>query len=101
MHEEARAAAKQKLAGLIERVLADGQIGQGEKDELVAVYRQAVLTVSDVREVLARYVRAVQAEVLADGRVTDEERKRCRNIVSELKIPVGLLPQAFRAIIGL
>lgn len=101
MHEQARAAAKQKLASLLERVLADGQIDAKDKEELVAVYRQAVLTVADVREVLSRYVRGVQSEVLADGRVTDEERARCRTIVSELKIPVGLLPQGFRAIIGL
>ena len=73
---EARAQAKDKLAGLIERVMADGKIDAGEREEMQAVYRQALLTVSDIKDVLGRYVRAVQEEVLADGKVTDEERMR-------------------------
>src|SRR5262249_49945724 len=73
---DVRAEAKEQLGTLIERVMADGKIEPTEREELQAVYRQALLTVSDVKDVLGRYVRAVQDEVLADGKVTDEERKR-------------------------
>jgi uncharacterized tellurite resistance protein B-like protein len=97
---DARAQAKEHLGTLIERVMADGKIEPGEREELQAVYRQALLTVSDIKDVLGRYVRAVQDEVLADGKVTDEERKRCRAVVSELKIPPALLPEAFKSIIA-
>ena len=79
--------------------MEDGKIEPGEREELQTVYRQAILTVSDVREVLGRYIKSVQDEVLADGKVTDEERKRCRAVVSELKIPPTLLPESFKAII--
>jgi uncharacterized tellurite resistance protein B-like protein len=97
---DARAQAKEQLGALIERVMADGQIEPGEREELQAVYRRALLTVSDIKDVLGRYVRAVQDEVLADGKVTDEERKRCRAVASELKIPPALLPETFKSIIA-
>ena len=96
---DARAQAKEQLSSLIQRVMEDGTIEPGEREELQAVYRQAILTVSDVREVLGRYIKSVQDEVLADGKVTDEERQRCRDVVSELKIPPTLLPESFKAII--
>ena len=38
--------------------------------------------------------------MLADGKVTDEERARCRAVVSELRLPPGLLPDTFKAIIA-
>jgi len=96
---DTRAQAKEQLSALIQRVMEDGKIEPGEREELQAVYRQAILTVGDVREVLGRYIKSVQDEVLADGKVTDEERKRCRAVVSELKIPPTLLPESFMAII--
>jgi len=97
---EARTKARETLAELIQRVMADGKIEPSEREELQAVYRQAVLTVTDIKEVLGRYVRAVQDEVLADGHVTDEERARCRAVVTELKIPPALWPGEIRAIVA-
>jgi hypothetical protein len=97
---DARTQAKDQLSALIKRVMADDKIEPGEREELQAIYRQALLTVSDIKDVLGRYVRAVQDEVLADGKVTAEERQRCRAVVSELKIPPALLPDSFKAIIA-
>ena len=97
---DARTQAKDQLSALIQRVMADGKIEPGEREELQALYRQALLTVNDVKDVLSRYVRSVQDEVLADGKVTDEERERCRAVVSELRIPSALLPDSFKSIIA-
>ena len=97
---DARTEAKEQLAALIERVMADGKIEPDEREELQAVYRQALLTVNDVKEVLGRYVRSVHDEVIADGKVTEDERRRCRAVVSELKIPATLLPDNFLAIVA-
>jgi uncharacterized tellurite resistance protein B-like protein len=97
---DVRAQARDQLSALIQRVMADGKIEPSEREELQAVYRQALLTVSDIKDVLGRYIRSVQDDVLADGKVTDDERKRCRAVVSELKIPATLLPDSFLAIIG-
>jgi uncharacterized tellurite resistance protein B-like protein len=98
--DDARAQVKDKLGALIERVMADGKIEPAEREELQSVYRQALLTVADVKDVLGRYMRAVQDEVLADGRVTEEERARCRAVVSELKIPPSLWSTELKAIIA-
>jgi uncharacterized tellurite resistance protein B-like protein len=97
---DARAQAKEQLAALIQRVMADGKIEPDEREEMQAFYRQALLTVGDVKEVLGRYLRAVQDDVLADGKVTDEERARCRAVVTELRLPPGLVPDSFKAIIA-
>jgi uncharacterized tellurite resistance protein B-like protein len=97
---EARAQAKNQLSNLIQRVMADGKVEPSEREDLQAVYRQALLTVSDMKDVLGRYVLSVQDEVLADGKVTDEERRRCRAVVAELKIPPALLPDSFKTIIA-
>ena len=92
--------AKDQLSALIERVMADGKIEPGEREELQAVYRQALLTVADVKDVLGRYVRAVLDDVLADGKVSEEERRRCRAVASELELPPALLPESFKAIVA-
>jgi len=57
---DTRAQAKEQLSALIQRVMEDGKIEPGEREELQAVYRQAILTVGDVREVLGRYIKSVQ-----------------------------------------
>jgi uncharacterized tellurite resistance protein B-like protein len=98
--DDARAQAKEKMAALIERVMADGKIEPEEREEMQSFFAQALMTLGDVRDVLARYLRAVQDEVLADGHVTDEERARCRAIVTELKIPPSLWPGEIRAIVS-
>jgi len=98
--DNTRAQAKEMLAALIERVMADGKIEPQEREEMQAFFRQELMTVGDVRDVLARYLRAVQDEVLADGHVTDEERARCRAVVTELKIPPALWPLEIRAIVS-
>jgi len=95
-----RAEAKERLGALIERVMADGKIEPAEREEMQAFYRQELLTVGDVRDVMSRYLRAVQDEVLADGLVTDEERARCRAVVTELKIPPSLWPGEMRALVA-
>ena len=100
MDNNARAQAKEMLAALIERVMADGKIEPDEREEMQAFFRQAVVTVGDMRDVLARYLRVVQNEVLADGHVTDEERARVRAVVTELKIPPSLWPGEIRAILS-
>ena len=68
--ESTRTQAKERLGALIERVMADGTIDEGEREEMQAFFRQELLTVGDVRDVMSRYLRAVQDEVLADGRVS-------------------------------
>ncbi|HLK90624.1 MAG TPA: hypothetical protein VKZ18_12055 [Polyangia bacterium] len=94
-----KAQAKAKLAEVVRRVMADGKIDASEREEMQGLYRQALLTVIDVKEVLSGYLAEVRAEVLADGVVTDEERARCRDVLAALKLPRELVPPDFRALL--
>jgi uncharacterized membrane protein YebE (DUF533 family) len=82
---------KTHLRSLLTRVLADGTIDEGERAELQAFYANAMLSVTDVKAVFGEYLEALKADVMADGIITDEERKRCRNAIVALKIPRALL----------
>ena len=93
---EDRAQAKAKLADIVKRVMADGKIDASEREEMQNVYRAALLTVIDVKEVLTGYLGVVRDEVLADGKVTDEERARCRAVLTALKLPRELVPRTFK-----
>ena len=97
---DARAQAKAKLADIVKRVMADGKIDASEREEMQSVYQQALLTVIDVKEVLTGYLGAVRDEVLADGKVTEEERARCRAVLVALKLPRELVPTDFQALLG-
>src|SRR5262245_25960883 len=95
-----KAQAKAKLAEVVRRVMADGKIDTSEREEMQSIYRQALLTVIDVKEVLTGYLGEVRDEVLADGKVTDEERERCRAVLVALKLPRELVPPDCQALIG-
>jgi uncharacterized tellurite resistance protein B-like protein len=96
---DARTQAKAKLAELVKRVMADGKIDASEREEMKTLYRQALLTVVDIKEVLTGYLGGVRDEVLADGKVTEEERTRCRAVLAELKLPRELVPPDFQALL--
>ena len=48
---DVKAQAKVKLADVVRRVMADGKIDPSEREEMQSIYRQALLTVLDVKEV--------------------------------------------------
>jgi tellurite resistance protein len=95
-----KAQAKVKLAEVVRRVMADGKIDPSEREEMQTIYREALLTVIDVKEVLTGYLGEVRDEVLADGKVTEEERARCRAVLAALKLPRELVPADFQALLG-
>src|SRR5215471_20725573 len=95
-----KAQAKAKLADVVRRVMADGKIDAAEREEMQSIYRQALLTVLDVKEVLTGYLGEVRDEVLADGKVTEEEQARCRAVLAALKLPRELVPADFQALLG-
>ena len=96
---DAKVQAKAKLAEVVRRVMADGKIEPSEREEMQTIYREALLTVVDVKEVLTGYLGEVRDEVLADGKVTDEERARCRAVLAALKLPRELVPADFQALL--
>jgi uncharacterized tellurite resistance protein B-like protein len=99
MSDDARIRAKERLSRLLPEVLADGHIDDSERLALSKVLAEHVLTVRDVKDVLAEYLASLQVEILADGLVTEEEEERCRAIVRELALPRELVPPELLAIV--
>lgn len=92
MDEITREKAKTKLSGLIVKVLEDGVVDATEREALSAFFRDALLTVADVKAVYLSCVGDLQNEVLEDGVVTEHEAERCKLVVEQLRIPLRLLP---------
>ncbi len=90
---------KTYLRSLLTRVLADGTIDDAERAELQEFYAKAILNVSDVKAVFGEFLEALKRDVMADGIITEEERKRCRNAIIALKVPRALLSPVMAAIV--
>jgi|GEM_PF-2274052 len=92
MEQTGNEQAKAKLGELIAKVLEDGVIDAGERESLQTFFKDALLSVSDVKSVYLSCVGALQTNVLADGIVTDEEVRQCKLVVEQLRIPLRMLP---------
>lgn len=84
--------AQETLMALVERIFEDGKVTPFERRELVALYRDASLTVREAKEVYYAFVAKVLDESLADGVLSDEERQKLVTIVRELRLPDDCLP---------
>ena len=97
-HDDSRGA-KLHLRKMIDRVMRDGHLDPGERDELLDFFRSGYLQPTDVREVFREVLDKLRDEVLADGVVTEEEREKCRTWIRELRIPASFIGPELRAII--
>lgn len=88
------------LLSLVERIFADGVVTPSERSELVLLYREGGLTVSEVREVFTAFLTQTWGEVMADGVLTDDERKKLSTIVRELHIPSDCVPNAVKWLVA-
>jgi hypothetical protein len=99
LDEDLRATARGYLARLLPKVLEDGLVDDGEKEQLLGVFRRGILTTADVREVFGQFLKGLATEVLADGVVTEKEREQVRTAVRELRIPRTFLSEELIAIV--
>ena len=89
--------AQEVLLALVERIFEDGVVTASERSELVSLYRDAGLTVPDVKEVFAAFLKRTWGETMADGVITNDERMKLATIVRELRVPKESLPAAIDA----
>jgi tellurite resistance protein len=88
------------LLSLVERIFADGVVTPAERSELVLLYREGGLTVAEVREVFKAFMAQSWGEAIADGVLTDEERKKLSTIVRELHIPRDCVPDTVKWLVA-
>ena len=84
--------AQEGLLALVERIFADGVVTASERSELVSLYRDAGLTVPDVKEVFAAFLKKTWGDTIADGVITNDERTKLATIVRELRMPKEAVP---------
>ena len=83
---------KARLTVLVRRVMEDGVISEEERADLRRFYVSELLTISEVKEVLTSYIKALEKEAMQDGVLTAAEVKTIQNAVDQLHIPLRLLP---------
>jgi hypothetical protein len=88
---------KRKLKGMLARIFSDAVAEESERKELADYLAAAPLSPAEVKEVIADFVATTWKITIADGVVSDQEKKRLREIVAVLKLEDADLPSEWRA----
>ena len=83
---------KRKLKGMLARIFSDATAEESERAELKGFLSSGTLSMSEIKEVFDDFVQTTWKITMADGVVTDVERKRLNEIVSVLGLEVESLP---------
>jgi hypothetical protein len=89
---------KRKLKGMLARIFSDATAEPHEREELAAFLASGTLSPAEAKEVFEDFVQTTWKITMADGVVTDVEKKRLREIVAVLELDPAVLPDAWAAI---
>jgi tellurite resistance protein len=90
---------KRKLKGMLARIFSDATAEADERAELTTYLSSGVLTPSEIEEVVHDFVQTTWKITMADGVVTDIEKKRLREIVGVLGLEPSALPAEWAALV--
>jgi len=76
----------------LQKVFDDGVLEPHEQKELRELYGMGKLTLPDVRHVFATFLQHTWDKAMEDGVLTDDEKTKLANIVTQLKLPDDLVP---------
>src|SRR6478736_6022960 len=85
--------AEARLRTMLARVFADGVLDEHERKELQGLYIEGGLLRNRVKEIFVEHLRKTHAAVMADGVVTDDEKRHLRAVIEGLKFPADLVPE--------
>lgn len=91
--------AQKKLLGMLARVFSDAEADADEQEQIRKYLASGALGVKDTRDVLERFVAQTWRITMADGVVSEIEKKRLRNVVHVLGIDASLLPEGWSALL--
>jgi Tellurite resistance protein TerB len=86
---------KRKFKGMLARIFSDAAADQAERAELAAYLASGALTPAEINEVVQDFVDHTWKIAMADGVVSDVEKKRLREIVAVLRLDHATLPAAW------
>ena len=83
---------KRKLKGMLARIFSDATADASERAELTTYLSSNVLSMAEIKDVVADFVETTWKITMADGVVSDVERQRLREIVKVLGLDRADLP---------
>ena len=83
---------KRKLKGMLARIFSNATAEESERVELKGYLSSGELTAAEIKEVVEDFVQTTWKITMADGVISDVERKRLNEIVSVLGLEVDSLP---------
>lgn len=89
---------KQALLAKLVQIFSDAVVDEAERSSLRAFL--ASLTPQEVREVFDQFVEKTWKGTIEDGRVTEVEQQRLREIVRVLGLDASTLPKQWRSLLA-
>ena len=90
---------KRKLKGMLARIFSDATAEESERAELKGYLSSGTLTMAEIKEVFADFVQTTWKITMADGVVSEIERKRLKEIVEVLGLEPETLPEEWIAVL--
>lgn len=91
---------KRKLKGMLARIFSDANADPQERAELKAWLSASDLPMAEIKEVFEDFVATTWKITMADGVVTDVEKKRLLEIVDVLALEMDVLPTEWAQIVA-
>ena len=83
---------KRKLKGMLARIFSDATAEEAEREELRSYLASSSLTQAEIHSVFEDFVQTTWKITVADGVISDVEKKRLREIVDVLRLDRSDLP---------
>ena len=90
---------KRRLKGMLARIFSDAAAEETERAELKGFLSSGELSMAEIKEVFEDFVATTWKITMADGVVSDTERKRLTEIVDVLGLEAEALPVEWARII--
>lgn len=90
---------KRKLKGMLARIFSDANADPHERAELKTWLSTCEMPMAEIKEVFEDFVATTWKITMADGVVTDQEKKRLLEIVDVLALEIDVLPTEWAQII--
>jgi tellurite resistance protein len=86
---------KDALIGKLSRIFSDAVVNEDERSELRAFLASGELSATETKEVFESFVATTWKATMEDGRISDTERQRLREIIRVLQLDASMLPKAW------
>ncbi len=83
---------KRRLKGMLARIFSDAAAEESERAELKAFLATSPLTADEIKATIDEFVQQTWKITVADGVISDTEKKRLRAIAEVLGLDRGALP---------